>query len=197
MNNLFLILKRKLFQIDWQEIETLQNPCNAYTSFLEQFLTLYDTFFPLRKIKIKAKDLQSPWITSGIKKFSNSKQRLYNKLLKNRNEDNETEYENSKKLFEAIKKRSKKNHFYKLILTFKKNIKKTWEVIKDSIGKGKRNNQNFPKKVIVNNIAITDETQIAENFNKFFTEIGRKLASTINLMIISNNVLYCQTIQFL
>ena len=197
MNNLFLILKRKLFQIDWQEIETLQNPCNAYTSFLEQFLTLYDTFFPLRKIKIKAKDLQSPWITNGIKKFSNSKQRLYNKLLKNRNEDNETEYENSKKLSEAIKKRSKKNHFSKLILTFKNNIKKTWEIIKDSIGKGKRNNQNFPKKVIVNNIAITDETQIAENFNKFFTEIGRKLASTINLMIISNNVLYCQTIQFL
>ena len=117
MNNLFSILKRKLFQIDWQEIETLQNPCDAYTSFLEQFLTLYDTFFPLRKIKIKAKDLQSPWITNGIKKFSNSKQRLYNKLLKNRNEDNEAEYENSNKLFEAIKKRSKKNHFSKLILT--------------------------------------------------------------------------------
>ena len=40
-----------------------------------------------------------------------------------------------KKLFEAIKKRSKKNHFSILILTFKNNIKKTWEIIKDSIGK--------------------------------------------------------------
>ena len=42
---------------------------------------------------------------------------------------------NYKKLFEAIKKRSKKNHFSILILTFKNNIKKTWEIIKDSIGK--------------------------------------------------------------
>ena len=40
--------KKKLFQIDWQEIETLQNPRNAYTYFLEQFLT-YDTFFPIKK----------------------------------------------------------------------------------------------------------------------------------------------------
>ena len=74
-------------------------------------------------------------------------------------------YEN---LFEAIKKHSKKNHFSKLILTFKNNIKKTWEIIEDSIGKGKCDSQNFPKKFIVDNMAIIDETQIAENFNKFF-----------------------------
>ena len=84
-----------------------------------------------------------------------------------------------KKLFEASKKRSKKSHFSKLILTFKNNIEKTWEIIKDSIGKGKCNNQNFPKKVIVDNTATTDEPQIAENFNKFFTEIGPKLAKEI------------------
>ena len=46
--------KKIFFQIDWQDIETLQNPRDAYTYFLEQFLTLYDTFFPLKKIKIKA-----------------------------------------------------------------------------------------------------------------------------------------------
>ena len=55
----------------------------------------------------------------------------------------------------------------------------TWEIIKDSIGKGKCNNQSFPKTVIVDNIATTDETQIAENLNKFFTEIGPKLAKEI------------------
>ena len=40
-----------------------------------------------------------------------------------------------KNLFEIIKKYSKINHFSKLILTFKNNIKKTWEIIKDSISK--------------------------------------------------------------
>ena len=66
---------------------------------------------------------------SGLNYFCKRKQRLYNKFLKNRNEDNETEYKNNK-LFETITKRSKKNHFSKLILTFKNNIKKTWELLK-------------------------------------------------------------------
>ena len=43
--------KKKVFQIDWQEIETLQNARNAYTYFLEQFLTLYDIFFPRKKLR--------------------------------------------------------------------------------------------------------------------------------------------------
>ena len=50
------------------------------------------------------------------------------------------------KLFESIKKRSKRLHFSNLILKYKHNIKKTWEVIKESIGKGKCNHQTFQKK---------------------------------------------------
>ena len=63
-------------------------------------------------MKIKAEDLQSSWITNDIKKNSKRKQRLYNKFLENRNEDNETQYKNYKKLFDAIKKRFKKNHTF-------------------------------------------------------------------------------------
>ena len=50
---------------------------------------------------------------------------------------NELEYKTYKKLFESIKKRSKTLHFPNLIVKYKHNIKKTWEVIKESIGKGK------------------------------------------------------------
>ena len=40
----------------------------------------------MNKIKIKTKDLGSPWITKGTKKSSKEKQRLYLKFLKKRNE---------------------------------------------------------------------------------------------------------------
>ena len=40
----------------------------------------------IKKIKRKAKDLQNPWITNGVKKSSKHKQRLYDNFLKNRNE---------------------------------------------------------------------------------------------------------------
>ena len=84
---------------------------------------------------------------------------MHNKL-KNSNEKNETKYINChKNLFGAIKKRSKRNHFSKLIRTCKNNITKTWEIMKESIGKGKCNNQSFPRKVVIDNIAIKDEQQ--------------------------------------
>ena len=91
---------------------------------LKRFSTLYDTYFPEKNIKPKTKDLQSPWITKGVRRSSKRKQRLYEKFLKNRNEKNELEYKNYKHLFEAVKKRSKKLHFSKLILRYKNNVKK-------------------------------------------------------------------------
>ena len=114
-----------------------------------------------------------------------------NKLLKNINGKSETEYKNYKTLFEAIKKRSKKNHFSKLYSPLK-------QYKKDSIGKGKCNDQNFPKKVIVDNMVIIDETQIAENFNEFFREIRPKLAKeierpTIKFDDLSRAILYYTT----
>ena len=90
--------------------------------------------------------MQSPWVTKGIKKLSKKKQHLHQKFLKNRNVKNEIEYKSYKKLFETIKKRSKKNHFSKLILKYKDNVKKTWTVIKDAIRKSRCTQHTFAKK---------------------------------------------------
>ena len=78
----------------------------------------------MNKMKMKTKDLECPWITKGTKKSSKKKQRLYSKFLKKRNEKTKKEYQDYKKLFESIKKRSKKLYFSKLILKHKNNIKK-------------------------------------------------------------------------
>ena len=72
---------------------------------------MYDKHFPLKKIKLKTKDLKSPWITAGIKKSSKRKQRLYTRFLKNQNQKNETEYKNYKKSFLIHQKKFKVNTF--------------------------------------------------------------------------------------
>ena len=74
--------KQDVYKTNWKDIEAFTDPNEAYKAFLARFLLLYDKKFPIRKIKIKAKDLESPWITNGIKKSSKKKQRLYQKFLK-------------------------------------------------------------------------------------------------------------------
>ena len=139
---------QKLYEIDWNDVKSCENPSESYEVFQTKFLSIYDAFFPKKKIKVKSKDIQSPWITAGIKNTSKRKQRLYEKFLKCRNKRNEDEYKNYQRLFETIKKRSKKLHFSKLIFKYKDNLKKTWSVIKEAIGKEKIQQQNFPKKIV-------------------------------------------------
>ena len=141
---------------------------------------MYEKHFALKKKKLKNKDIKSPWITAGIKKSAKRKQRLYTKFLKNRNQQNETEYKNYKKLFKSMKRRSKTLYFSKLILKYKSNIKKTWQIIKEAIGKEKCNQHIFPTKIVVDKKNITNIHSTAENFNKFFTKIGPNLANKID-----------------
>ena len=83
------LFKQKLHETNWDDIEVSQNPDEAHKSFLNKFSDLYGTYFPKKQIKLKSKDLQSSWITNGIRKSSKRKKRLYEKFLKNRNERNE------------------------------------------------------------------------------------------------------------
>ena len=74
------------YENNLNDIESIRNPNDACSIFLEKFRTRYDKHVPLKKVKVKTKDLKSPWITAGIKKSSKRKQRLYTKFLKNRNQ---------------------------------------------------------------------------------------------------------------
>ena len=101
------LFKQKLYETSWDEMEMSQNHDQAYKTFLTKFSDLYNIYFPTKIIKVKNKDLSSPWITKGIKKSSKRKQRLYEKFLKNHTEKHELAYKTYKRLFESIKKHSK------------------------------------------------------------------------------------------
>ena len=66
-----------LYENSLNDIESICNANDAYSLFLEKVCTMYDEHFPLKKIKLKTKDLKSPWITAGIKKSSKRKQQFY------------------------------------------------------------------------------------------------------------------------
>ena len=50
--------------------------------------------------------MQNPWMTKGLLKLSERKQKLYEKFLKKRTSRNETIYKAYKSLFESLKKKS-------------------------------------------------------------------------------------------
>ena len=72
--------RKYLHQYDWNTTETQQFTNKAYYKFIVIFCTFYDTFFPMKMVKITTKDSDSPLITKGIEKTSKGKQPLYSKF---------------------------------------------------------------------------------------------------------------------
>ena len=82
------MFKQKLCKTSWDDVISNKNPNDAYNYFLQNLIVLYDKYFPKQNIRIYKKDLQSPWITRGIKKSSKRQEKLYVKVLKSRNSKN-------------------------------------------------------------------------------------------------------------
>ena len=122
-NNSIKLFKQELYKTSLDDVINNKSLNNAYNYLSHKLIVLYDKYFAKQTWEYIKKDLQSPWITRGIKQSSKCKQ-TYVKFLRNRNRKSELEYKNYKKLFESIKKRAKKNYFSSLILKHKNNIKK-------------------------------------------------------------------------
>ena len=101
------------------------------------------------------------------------------KYLKHKTPQHDSTYKNYKRLFEAIKRKSKANYFIERLNKYQNNIKKTWDVIKEVIGSTKSTSHCLPKRLIVNNVEFTGKKLIAESFNKYFVGVGPKLAALI------------------
>ena len=66
-NNSLDMFRQRLHETDWAEIETSRNPNMCYKIFWGKFCFFYDEYFPIKSIKLKTTDIQSPCIAIKIK----------------------------------------------------------------------------------------------------------------------------------
>ena len=111
-------LKRRLRETSWDAVKGLDNPNKSYVAFIETIMQIYDDCFPKTKFKIKSNNKANPWITKGIAKSYKRKQKLYDKFLKNHSIQNEKIYNDSRKLFETITMKSKREYYSEKLLQF-------------------------------------------------------------------------------
>ena len=79
-------------------------------------------------------------------------------------------------MFEIIKRKSKRNYYSQKILEYRNNAKKTWNIMKDVLGKTNKPGSRLPAKLVIKKNDATSEIGIANEFYKFFTNIGQELA---------------------
>ena len=172
MHNNFVLSSR-----NWIKLVEENDTNVKYDIFLKTYSELFDLHFPLKTIKIKKKNLVTPWMTKGMKKSSKMKQKLYIKYLKDiRLKENYLTYKN---MFEKLKANAKQNYYSSLLSKYKNNSRKTWEVMKELTGKQKLKSSSLPKQIKKDGTIIDCEFQIAQSFNDFFVNVGPSLAKKI------------------
>ena len=107
-------------------------------------------------------------ITQSVDKYLPVKIVRYNRHLQTYNRILKQNIRNAKKLY-----------YHQCFDKFKSDIKKKWSTIKDILNKN-QNDKCFPNYFIINGTPVSDQTTIANEFNKYFTNIGPSLASQIN-----------------
>ena len=104
---------------------------------------------------------------------------MYIKFLKNKSIQNEQICKNYKHLFEKLRKKAKQTYYQSILKDYQNDMKRTWQVMKEITGKSKINSNRFPKTVNFNGNSTKKDSRIAEEFNKYFTNVQQNLTSKI------------------
>ena len=90
--------------------------------------------------------------------------------MKSRTYKNEKLYKDYKNNYEKIKTRAKQNYYSSLLNDSVGNTKKTWDIMKEIIGKSESDKNTLPKQLHYKNDNLSEKSKIAESFNDFFDQ---------------------------
>ena len=173
-------LIEEMKKINWElEFVNNSNPTNMFDAFYNKVTQIINKHIPIKQLSRKDMRFKSkPWITPGIKKSINVKNRIYRKYIASKSPYYHSKFKYYRNKINHLLKLSKKSYYNNYFLKNVNDTKQIWRGIKEIVHfKPKISGKNL--KITENNIDITDPNLVADAFNKYFTNIGQDLATQI------------------
>jgi hypothetical protein len=121
---------------------------------------------------------RSPLLTRGLVQSSLTKNKLLKKKLKKPSEANTKKLKSFSSLYNKILRIAKASYYHEQLEAAKFNVKKTWTILRSALDK--QNHQiGLPEYFKHNGMTINKNNQIADDFNKFFANIGKETSENI------------------
>ena len=114
----------------------MQCPNEAYNSFFKLYHTAFEYSFPLRTIGAKSKNIKrEPWFTNGLLTSSKKRAKLLTKNISKPTELNIHNFKIYNNMYNKLIRYMKISYFHKAFDENKHDIKKTWSIMRQAIGK--------------------------------------------------------------
>ena len=164
----------EMSKLDLSKIYDDTDPQSSYSCYQKMINTLFITSFPLKKIIHNYKN-KIAWLTEGMKISLTHKQKLYSKKLKNPSLENTKKYKDYRNKLTKVLRIAERNHYTNLLELHKSNMRKSWNIIKEIIGKAKKKHNKKKIQFRINGKDEDNEEAIANAFNTYFINIGTQL----------------------
>jgi hypothetical protein len=160
------------------------DPNQNYDILKNTMTNLLDVHLPYRTVRFnKHKHKLNPWVTQGCVRSIRNRDKMY-RNLKKLNPDT-YEYDTLKinlHTYNTILRKSLRQakflHYSRLFDKYKNDCRMSWKLI-NSLLCNSKNKNSITSLFIINGSSVTNEHQIAENFNNFFADIGSLQANAI------------------
>ena len=135
--------------------------CNKLIEFLSD---TYESSLTPHKPRSKRKQPRTPWITIGLLRSINTRDKLCSKILKAKNLEQRQKLEKELRSFKKILRRTcnsaKNNYYTNLFERYKNDSRKMWTII-NSLINNKSYSNNFPDSFKINGDFVSDTKTIA------------------------------------
>ena len=169
-------IKLNLEKTDWSNIGNLDLN-SAMEKLHNSVTTELDNICPLKVVKISGKKrIKEPWMTKGLVKSGIELSKCFKKMILGK--VNERNYKFKRSLYNKLKRYARKDFFVKKFLEFKGQSRKVWNLVNSVTGK-LSNRNSLIDMIKVSHREIIEPLDIAEEFAKFFSNVGRKTVDKI------------------
>lgn len=162
---------------NWDDVLDKHDVNVAYDIFYNIVDSTYNDCFPYRKITKRGKK-KHPWITKGILTSIQRKNKLFKRYIKNSTESNKTSYNTYRNKLNHVIRFSKRLYFNNKFYDARNNSKNTWNIINEILHND-RKKSTYPASFKNGDQEITNDIDIANDFNNFFINLGPSLADKI------------------
>ena len=170
--------KQDIGAADWTNVLLGTNVDLSYSSFWTIYTDLYSVNFPLKRQRSNKNIHKTQnFMTQGILKSRETKNRLHKTAIMTPTDENILKYKTYKTAYQKIIRGAKKLYFTSKLTENASNPKKTWETLNEILGKAKKSKE--VDQININGVSEKDPKLIANHFNSFFTKVGQEISDTV------------------
>jgi len=165
---------------NWENVLNELSPQTSFDNFYDEFDSAFNLHFPVREVRFN-KNIHKieGFMTRGLMVSRLRKLKLGSIFSKNKTEENSIAYKTYRDIYNMVIRNAKKIFYREQLDQNKENLKKTWQTLRKVISKS-NDKTSCIDEIRVGDTSYTNNHDISNKFNDYFTSIASEIANEIN-----------------